>query len=347
MHVAHRAPSPHGRHPIRRTPCLARLGVLAVVVLAVSGTACSDDDGPSATTAVGDDARPTIAVTTSILGDVVSNVVGDLAVVEVIMPAGADPHTFEASARQAVALRDADLVVTIGLDLESGMHGTLESVADEGTPVFAIGPELSPIPFGDNTGDNTGDTGDTDNADHDHVGGLDPHVWMDPDRMSSAAMLLADRIALETGLDGQALRRNAEQFAATLAEADERVQAALARVPEDRRTLVTNHEALGYFADRYGFTVVATIIPGGSTDAEPSAAHITELTEILRREGVPAVFAENVDDTRLAEMLADEVGTVEVVELTTDALGGPGSGAETYAELLVANAEAIADALAP
>lgn len=326
-------------------------GLGAVLCLVLAGGACatSDDEDATATTSGAD--RPTIVVTTSILGDVTANVVGDLAEVEVLVPAGADPHTFEPSARQAAELRDADLVIANGLGLESGLAETLDAAAEEGTPVLELGPELSPVPFDEHAGetedDHAGEAEDDHSDEGDDHGDEDPHIWMDPDRMAAAAPLIAEWVASETTLDGAQLDAQARAYQEQLYATDEEVQAILATVPADRRTLVTNHEALGYFADRYGFEVVATVIPGGGTDAEPSAERIAELAEVLAAEGVPAIFAENVDDTSLAETLAAEVGgEVAVVTLYTDALGGPGSGAETYRDLLVTDAELIAAALA-
>lgn len=305
--------------------------VLALAsVAALAGCSASDEDGSDPDATAGPD-RPTIVVTTSILGDVTGNVVGDLADVEVLMPAGADPHSFEPSAQQAAELREADVVIANGLGLEAGFTETLELVQAEGTPVFAVAPELSPIPF---------------SGGHEH-GELDPHVWMDPERMAAASLLIADEVATATGLDAGELESRALAYGDELRAVDEEVQGLLAPIPEDQRVLVTNHEALGYFAERYGFEVVATVIPGGGTAAEPSAADLAELADVLTGEGVRAIFAEHVDDTSLAETLAAEVGgDVRIVTLFTDSLGDPGSGADTYTGLLITNARLVADALA-
>jgi zinc/manganese transport system substrate-binding protein len=110
--------------------------------------------------------------------------------------------------------------------------------------------------------------------------------------------------------------------------------------------MVTNHEAFGYFAAHYGFLVLGVVIPGGSTLAEPSSAHVAELVGIMERTGARVVFAETSRPTALAEAVAAELGEeVEVVELFTESLGGPGSGAESLPEMLVTNAERIAAAL--
>jgi zinc/manganese transport system substrate-binding protein len=120
----------------------------------------------------------------------------------------------------------------------------------------------------------------------------------------------------------------------------------LSPIPPEARKIVTNHEASGYFADRYGFEIIGTVIPGGSTLAEPSAADIADLVNELREEGVTAIFAENTNPTVLAETVAAELGSeVEVFELYSDSLGEPGSGADTYIGMIRSNAETVATAL--
>ena len=110
--------------------------------------------------------------------------------------------------------------------------------------------------------------------------------------------------------------------------------------------MVTNHEAFGYFADRYGFEIIGVVIPGGSTLAEPSSAELADLVEVMEQSGTGAIFAETTQPTTLAEAVAAELGgEVEVVELFTESLGGPGSGADTLQEMLVTNAGRISEAL--
>jgi zinc/manganese transport system substrate-binding protein len=120
----------------------------------------------------------------------------------------------------------------------------------------------------------------------------------------------------------------------------------VATIPDDRRTLVTNHEVFGYFAARWGFEVVGTVIPAGTTQAEPSSAEVEALAEVVEGAGVPAIFAETSSPTALADALAESVGDVEVVELFSESLGEEGSGGETYAAMMRTNAERIAEALA-
>lgn len=305
------------------------LGSIAVLAIALSGCNSGAD---------GDTDSLRVVVTTTVLGDVVSNVAGDAVMVEVLVPIGADPHDFQLSARQAAALQTADLVVVNGLGLEDGLRDVLESAASEGANVFEVAPLLDPLPF----------AGDHEHEEEDHEDegdeALDPHVWLDPIRMADAARLLGEELA-ELDPEGGHIER-ATEYAARLEAVDEDVRAILAGVDETRRKLVTNHDALGYFADRYGLTIVGVVIPGGSTLAEPSSADLAALVDTMRTEGVTAIFGETTEPRALADAVADAAGAdVVVVELLTGSLGGPGSGAETLVDMLLSNATLIADAL--
>ncbi len=333
------------RRPSRpRQVSVAAAGLAALLAGVLGG--CSSDDTSAPSSGSEDGGIPVVFATTGILGDITENVVGDLADVEVLLPPGADPHDVEASAQQVAQLSDADLVIANGLGLEAGLAGTLESVAADGVPVFEVGPELSPIPFGE-SGTDEHDDEHADEDDHEHAdGSVDPHVWMDPDRMASASALIAQQVAAATGLDEQVLAEQAAAYAEEIAAADEEIQAMLAEVPDERRKLVTNHEAFGYFAERYVFEIVGVVIPGGSTSAEPSAEEIATLANEIGAADVPAIFADTSASQDLVDALAAEVGSeVEVVPLYSESLGEPGSGADTYVGLITTNAQRIADAL--
>jgi zinc/manganese transport system substrate-binding protein len=221
---------------------------------------------------------------------------------------------------------EADLVIANGLDLEEGLLDVLEGAVADGANVVRLGPALSPLDFGH------------------EPGSLDPHVWLDPVRMAEAARLIAAELdALDDSVDWGA---RAESYAAALAEVDDRITEILSVVPPGERTLVTNHDALGYFAARYGFEVVGTVIPGGATLAEPSSAELADLVAEIALRGVPAIFVETTGSATLAEAVAREVGDeIAVIELFTGSLGGPGSGADTLVGMLLTNATLIAEAL--
>ncbi|HEU4751026.1 MAG TPA: metal ABC transporter substrate-binding protein, partial [Acidimicrobiia bacterium] len=262
----------------------------------------------------------TVVATTTVWGDVVADVVGDDGEVVVLMPVGADAHDFQLSSQQAALLTTADLVVANGLLLEEGMQDALTAAAADGANVLELGEALNPI-------------------------GIDPHVWMDPTRVARSAGLIAQRLMeVRPEVDWQ---EQADTYATMLQAADLEIQETLSVVPPEQRKLVTNHEALGYFADRYGFEVVGSVIPGGTTLAQPSSAELAALVATMREEGVTVIFAETIDGTALAEAVASELGEeATVVELFTESLGAPGSGADTVVGMLVTNAHLIADALA-
>jgi zinc/manganese transport system substrate-binding protein len=296
-----------------------------VVALALAGCgtgAAAEGDGVS------------VVATHPILGDLVRNVAGDGVAVEVVMPDGADPHEFEPSAQQIQLVTAADLLVSNGLGFEEGLLDAIEAAEADGVTVLSLGEQLDPLPFAAEHAED----------DEHEAGGDDPHWFQDPDRAAQAARLLGTALAEATG-DPAATDRG-EAYAGELEALAADMDATLAAVPPERRRLVTNHDAFGYFADRFDFAIVGTVIPSGTTLAEPSAGDLEALVEVIEREEVPAIFVEETGTTELADTLTAEVDTpVEVVELYSDSLGEPGSDGATYADLQRTNAQRIADAL--
>ena len=319
---------------------MGRCSLLVVAFLALL-PACGPASPDGAATPGSAD-RPRVVVTTSILGDLVREVAGDAAEVEVLIPPGVDPHGYAPSSRDAARLREADLVVANGLGLEASLIDVLEAAEEDGVAVLHVAEQLDPLA-------NPDEHADDDHGDDDH-GGSDPHVWLDPLRMADAAELVAGRLAEVDGPGGLSDEEWADRgsrYAGELRAVDEEIEELLGAIPDERRLLVTGHDNLRYFADRYGFEVVGTVIPGTSSQAQPSTREMADLARLVAERGVPAVFTNIGGDTdRLAATLAAEVGRdVEVVTLYTDALGEDGSGAETLVGLLRTNARRIADAL--
>ena len=327
------------RHPLIATAVAA--GLLAA--------ACGEDESSAGDTS--GDGGPTIAVTTTILGDVVASLTGDLAEVEVVMPANADPHEFQPSARQAAAVREADVLVANGAGFEEGLEDTIAGAEDDGLVVFEAIEHVETLEVGDDDhaeeGDDHADDTPEEGDDHGHEG-VDPHFFTDPARVATAAEALAGFLADEVpALDTDEFRDHAATYVAELRALDGEVEATLAAVPAERRKLVTNHDVFTYFADRYGFEIVGAVIPSTTTQAAPSAGEIDELAATIATEGVPAIFADTSSPADLADTLADEAGDVAVVELFSESLGDAGSGADTYAGMVRTNATRISEALAP
>ncbi len=295
----------------RRVRVAAALAVAAGLVATTVGCSSAGSD------------RPLVAVTTNILGDVVTEVVGDAADVMVLMPAGADPHSFEVSAKEAARLRTADLVVENGLGLEEGVARHVAAAASDGVPVFTAGEHIEALEW--TTEDDSGQ---------------DPHLWTDPKRMVEVVEALDDALR-----DVDIEPTGADAYLDELATLDDEMARAFADVPEDRRALVTNHHVFGYLADRYGFRVVGAVIPSGTTLASPSAADLRDLAAAIEEAGVPTIFADLSQPARLAEVLADEVDVhVAIRSLATESLTESGA-ASTYLGMMRSNTAAIVDGL--
>ena len=306
------------RTPLKTTTAFA---TIAVTLAALAG--CSSPAGD----------RPLVVVTTNILGDVVSNVVGDEAEVMVLMKPDADPHSFEISAKDAARILGADLLVSNGLGLEEGLQQHLDQAEAEGVETLAAGDVVDVLAYG---------SGDSEGVD-------DPHFWTDPARMLDVTAAVADAVEHHVeGADARVIRSNADDYSERLRELDSEMTAAFEAIPAGQRNLVTNHHVFGYLADRFGFTVIGAVIPGGSTLAAPSASDLRDLVGAIDEAGVATIFAESSQPDRLVQVLADEAGVdVAVVELFTESLSGPGSGADSYLTMMRTNTERISTGLSP
>ena len=358
--------------------------VAAAAVLSLVAAACGSEVEVAVADAVEVPAdAPTIAVTTNILGDVVQNIVGDLANVETIMPVGADPHDFQASAQQVALVGDADALVINGAFFEEGIWDVIEAATDDGVNVFHAIDEVSTIEFAEgdvhdddeegdvHDDDEEGDVHDDDEEgdvhddeeeeegdehddddeeegdEHGHEeGGADPHFFTDPVRMADAVEGITAFLASTVdGLDAEALQANADAYVAELVALDAEVTETLSGLSDEQRVLITNHEVFGYFAEQYDFEVVGTVIPSGSTLDGASGGDLAELAEEIEHEGVAAIFSDVSASDQLISALAGEVGDVDVVELYTESLGEEGSEGATYIGMVRTNANRISAAL--
>ena len=300
-----------------------------------------------------------IVVSTTVLGGVVSDIArcaeGDDQAVTVVMPVGVDPHDFQPSSAHVASMVAADLVIVNGLGLEEGLLPALDSIGSDGARVLEIGELIDPLPFGAEAEEHSEDEHHDDHADEDHSesgaeeddhahGAYDPHFWMDMDRMAAAARLIGEEV--ETfGAEGYSAC--GEEVAASIEGAEQELLDTLAGVPDARRILVTDHDALSYFAESFGFRVIGVVIPGGSTLGEPNSQELAALVSVIQDQDVPAIFGDATLSNEILEILAAEAGRdVQVVSLFIGSLGGPDSGATSYEEMMMTNADRIAQALA-
>lgn len=313
--------------------------LVAVISLVLAG--CSDDnDSGSASSAE----KPLIVVTTNILSDVVKNMVGNSFDVETIMPPGADPHDFQASAQQVQTMMEADLLVVNGANFEEGMLDVIENAESDGVMIFEAMSVVSQLEGSDDHGDHEGHDDHDDHEGHDH-GGIDPHFFTDPARMAVVAQELSELLVVNFPDADQGFVSVANDYIQQLRDLDSEVEETLSVISSDARVLVTNHAVFAYFADRYSFTVLGEIIPSSSTLASASAQQLASLAEEIKENQVKAIFADASSSDALAQTLANEVDGVEVVNLYTESLGDPGSSGDSYIDMVLFNAQAIASAL--
>ncbi len=262
---------------------------------------------------------PTVVVTYSVLGNIVEQLVGDAATVTTLIPDGQDPHEFEPSAKDIESLNNANIVVSNGLDFEEGLEETLNNVKTAGVNVFMAGDYITVRELSE--------------EEHDH-GAFDPHLWLSPAAMLEMLPELSKAIGAAIGAD---LSVQLETLSAELTALDTQIQEIIGGV---KCELVSGHDEMGYFADRYGCEVIGAVIPSLSTTSESSAGELADLKAEIETHGVPAIFTGLGTSPAVAEQLASELG-VKAVTLSTHFL----DGAATYQEFMMRMTNQIAEAL--
>jgi manganese/iron transport system substrate-binding protein len=270
-----------------------------------------------------------VVASTTILGDVVSQVGGNLINLSVLFPIGADPHTFDPRPQDVAAISDAQVVFINGLGLEESLQPALDANA-KGT-VVAVSDGINVR------------TLDSAAAAVEH-GGADPHTWTDPNNVIIWTQNIAAALAKADPANAAAYQANANTYIASLRNLDAWIRSEVAQIPPERRKLVTDHYAFGYFADEYGFEQVGALVGSFSTNASPSAQEIAALEDTIRAQKVPAVFIGTTVNASLAEQVAQDTGT-KIVPVYTGSLTVPGGDAGSYLTFMRYNVNAIVGAL--
>jgi zinc/manganese transport system substrate-binding protein/manganese/iron transport system substrate-binding protein len=262
----------------------------------------------------------TVLCTTTIVGDVVCEIAGDDVSVTVLLPAGADPHAFQASPRDAIAVEAADLVFLSGAGLEGSLVPLLQAARGR---VVNLSSELT-----------------LRRNPHPEEGGVDPHVWFDPRNVAAWSETIAQALAESDPDHASMYRARADAYQKEIGELDLWIRDRVATIPDEARRLVTDHEAFGYFADLYGIEEIGTILPGYSTLSEPSARELAALEDAIRAAGVPCLFVGTTIPSDLSEQVAADTGT-RIVFLYTGSLSEPDGPAATYLDLMRFDVEQI------
>jgi zinc/manganese transport system substrate-binding protein len=301
---------------------IKRIVVLVLIILLslLAAAACQP---------IQDEGNKSIVVTYSVLGSLVKELVGDQANVTFAIPNGQDPHEWEPSARDIETINKADLVIENGTGLEGGMEKTLDGARASGVRFFTASDHYEVRRVG------PGEGIPSDDPDQ-QVGAPDPHPWTDPLTMKSVIAALAP-VLRDLGLDVDA---RAKDLADRLDSLNTEVAGIVAQIPLEDRKLVTGHESMGYFAQRYGFKLVGVIIPSLSSQAGVSAGDLAELKETIQSNDVKAIFTELGTSPQVAEAIGQETGA-KVVDLPAAYLPPDGS----YFTFMKGLAGTIAEAL--
>jgi manganese/zinc/iron transport system substrate-binding protein len=304
-----------------------RLEIRLAIALALLAVGCGG--GPAATDASG----LKVVATTTIVGDLVRAIAGDAVTLETLMGAGVDPHLYKPSAGDVRVMASAELIVYNGLHLEGKMTDVLAEMGNRGVATVAVAECLPPERLLPVAG----------------FDGLhDPHVWFDVALWREAAGCLRDALIRVDPANAEAYRQRGDALLDELAGLHAWVGERVAAIPEERRVLVTAHDAFSYFGRAYDLEVRGLL--GVSTAAEAGTADVQQLAAFIAERGLPAVFVESSVSPRFVEALIEAVrargGEVTIGgSLYSDALGSPGSPAETYVGTVRANVETIVEAL--
>lgn len=274
-----------------------------------------------------------VVATFSILGDLAGNVGGDRADVTTLLGPNGDVHVYAPTAADAEEIRAAGLVIVNGLSLEGWLPRLIKSSGSRATTVIATqGVVPRQVAAGEILSHDLG------------AGALDPHAWQSVANAEIYVANIRDSMIAADPADAATYRANAAAYLAKLQALDRDVRQAIARIPADRRKMISTHDAFGYFGAAYGITFLAP--QGVSTDTEPSARDVAAIIAQIRTEKIPAVFLENVSDPRLMRQIASETGAAIGGTLYSDSLTAGNGDAPSYIEMVRHNVKTIANALA-
>ncbi len=304
---------------LARAPRAVVPAAAALAVLAFAASGCGGGFGDSG-------GRLEVVATTTQIGDFVRAVGGSAVAVDQILQPNTDPHEYEPRPSDVAGAAEAKLVFASGDGLDDWIG---QVVSDSGSDarvvdLGAVVPERLP--------------GESSGAE---ASRYDPHWWHDPRNAEAAVREIELRLAAADPSHSAEFARNAEAYLSRLRRLDRGIASCMRSVPATRRKLVTDHDAFGYFAHRYGIDVVGTVIPSQTTQAQPSAKDLSALASLVEREGVEAIFPESSLSPKVAEAIAAQTGASADHALYGDTLGPAGSDGATYLQMEAANADSM------
>ncbi len=315
-----------------RAKCLL---LLALALAAVLMTGCQP---AAATPATAGQAAgvPRVLAAESFLADIAQNVAGDRLKVDTLLPLGADPHSFEPAPNDAARVAQSSVLIVNGAGMELFLDKLMQNAGGKRLVITASAGLPSRTAREGETAPDAATAG-TERA--------DPHFWLDPTKVVPYVENIRDGLSQADPAGAGTYAANAGAYIKKLGDLDAAIVALVQQIPADRRLLVTNHEALGYFADHYGFRIVGTVIPSVSTEAAPSARELAHLIDQVKAAHAPAIFLEVGTNPQLAQQVAQETGARVVTDLYTESLTGPNGLAPTYVAMMQHDVQTIVSAL--
>ena len=257
-----------------------------------------------------------ILATESFLGDIAQNVAGSRVKIDTLLPVTADPHEYQPTPDDIIKIANCQMLIINGLGYEAWLQKTLDNSGSTGLLITAskgMTPRLDP-------------TGE-------HKDG-DPHMWMNPLNVIQYVLNIRDGLSQADPAGKELYARNADVYIAKLKDLDQWIKTQVTQLPSNKRQLVTNHDALGYFSSAYGFTVVGAVIPSVTTDASPSAQQMAGLIDTIKKTGAPAIFLDIGENQNLARQIAAETGVKVITDLYVETISAPDGPAPTYIDMI-------------
>jgi len=277
-----------------------------------------------------------VLASTTFLADITQNIAGDRAQVESLLPIGADPHSYQAAPSDVAKISESNVLIFNGVEYEHFIEPLLENAGGESLVIEATA-GLTPHQMEEHAAEAESAEG------HDHEAG-DPHMWLDPNLVITYVGNIRDGLIQVDPEGTETYKTNADAYIAQLKDLDAWIKEQVNTIPAERRLLVTNHEAMGYFAERYGFEVAGSVIPSFSSNAAPSAQEMASLIDEIKKLNAPAIFLDTADNSRLAQQIADETGVMIVDDLHLESLT-KGAPATTYIDMMKYNVSRVVEAL--
>ncbi|MHB1377449.1 MAG: metal ABC transporter substrate-binding protein [Candidatus Humimicrobiaceae bacterium] len=288
----------------------------------------------------GKEIKSALAVET-FLADIAQNIAGSRLIIYSLMPVGIDPHEFEPVPGDFARISKNKILIINGSGFEGWLEQMLKNAVNNNYIIDASKGLVNMINLQSKNNPENNKTSGTEKKQSE----IDPHFWLDPVYVIEYVKNISSGLIKIDPGSKDIYELNSQKYITQLKDLDKWIQDRVSILPENKRLIATNHESLGYFADRYGFKIAGTIIPGFSTDASITAREFAQLIEIVRSSGVKVIFLDTGSNPNLAEQLAAETGIKVVHNLYTHSLSDPGGEAATYIDMMKFNVNTIVNNL--